>query len=162
MKNENYTSDVEKLKVMIADYRQKTPPDIKAGVEKELNRAILCVYTVVLFTWGIALYFQNYLACFLAVTYTVIVLMTVACMGFPSVIITKKISAVWERDYITDADIEVISECSENFREFLLQNTNNDLSNLTYTRLENIVNKYNAKHEQAKVAALSKERLKLS
>ncbi|EGK7500133.1 hypothetical protein IPU80_004511 [Escherichia coli] len=161
MKNENYT-DVEKLKVMIADYRQKTPPDIKEGVDKELNSAIICVYAVMASTWLIALYFQNFLAYFLAVIYSAIVLVTVVCMGFPPVIITKNISAVWERDYVNDADIEVISECSEDFREFLLQSTNNDLSNLTYTRLENIVDKYNAKHEQIKIAALSKERLKLS
>lgn len=162
MKNENYTSDVEKLKVMIADYRQKTPPDIKAGVDKELNKAILCVYTVMVSTWIIALYFQNPLAYFLAVIYSAIVLVTVVSMGFPPIIITKKISAVWERDYVTDADVEIISECSDDFRKFLLQSTNNDLSHLTYTRLENIVDKYRAKNEQAKTAALSKERLKLS
>lgn len=161
MKNENYT-DVEKMKVIIADYRQKTPPDIKAGVDKKLNSALICVYTVMASTWLIALYFQKPLAYFLAVIYSALVLVTVVCMGFPPVIITKKISAVWERDYVTDADIEVISECSEDFRGFLLQSTNNDLSNLTYTRLENIVDKYNAKHEQIEKAALSKERLKLS
>ncbi|HHU1575932.1 TPA: hypothetical protein ACUA4C_004836 [Escherichia coli] len=157
-----FKSDVEKLKLMIADYRQKTPPAIRGEVVREYNYGIIVVCVILVSAWAQAAFFQNIISFFLAFIYTIIFFIAACTCKFPPLVGERKIQAVWERDYITEADFDIISSCSEDFRVFLLQSTNNDLTNLTYNRLENIVEKYNRKSEQDKLAESSKERLGLS
>ncbi|HBZ8014595.1 TPA: hypothetical protein MM158_004807 [Klebsiella pneumoniae] len=167
MEQINYEADVKKIKAMIADYRVRTPPKVKGGIETEYNSATILLLVVLSLMWMQFLYFQNIASLIFPMILTFGCVVGLFINPAALAIYTKrKISPVWERDYITDEDMKEVATCSESFKQFLLESTHNDITNLTYNRIESIVNKYNSKCEQKarteKNAQLSRERLNIS
>ncbi|EMK8420577.1 hypothetical protein V9O75_003762 [Shigella sonnei] len=167
MEQNNYECDVKKIEGMIAAYRERTPPKIKGGVVKEYNWGIIYMIVILLLSWVLFAYFQDFLSGLISLLLTCGAFIGFMTSRVPvSIIRNIKVSSVWERDYITDDDMKEIATCSDDFKKFLLESTHNDITNLTYNRIENIVNKYNSKCEQKarteKNARLSRERLNIS
>lgn len=162
-------SDVLKIKSLITSCRQKTLPARQGGIVKEYNAPFIIFSVFIIALWLFYAY-SGYLVmlwycCFATIIYAI----AWATLSSENKIIIsrkKEIPPSWENDFLKEGEFEVVSTCSDYFKKFLLSKMNNDLTQLTVSRLESIIDEYSdviekdLKKENAE--KLSKHLLKIS
>lgn len=138
---DDYNYDLKIVKQTVEFFSKNTHSDIQGGATQRVSYGKVAVITCSFIFSCIMSFVGNdpVSYAFGLIFFLVVAAIIIFNGGIKD---TVTVNTWWTRDHITDSVFETIKGLSEKFRAYLLENMNNDITALTYTRLKDISEHY--------------------